>query len=61
MTRLQRWCLCALLLEILILQALLMDVLRYFTPIHVARPAVIFFILLALVATAGMILEKKES
>ena len=60
MTRLQRWCLAALLLEILFLQALFVDVLRYFTPVHVARPAVVFFILLAVLATVGMVLEKEK-
>jgi hypothetical protein len=58
MTRLQRWCLAALLFEILALEALFVDVLRYFTPLHVARPAVIFFIGLAIFAVMGLVMEK---
>jgi len=58
MTRLQRWCLAALLLEILFLQALFVDVLRYFTPVHVPRPAVVFFIVLAALSLIGLVLEK---
>jgi hypothetical protein len=41
-----------------VLEALFVDVLRYFTPLHIARPAVIFFIGLALLATIGLLVEK---
>jgi hypothetical protein len=47
MTRRQRWGLAALLGEVLILQVAFVDVLRFYTPVHVPRPAAILLLLLA--------------
>jgi hypothetical protein len=47
--------LAALLAEILILQASFVDVLRFYTPVHVPRPAVVFFLALALLGFLALV------
>jgi hypothetical protein len=58
MTRLQRLCLGTLILEVLFLQAAFVEVLSVYTPLHLAKSAVAFFLLLSVLAMVGLVVEK---